>query len=166
MFSYPPERLMRTTARVLCLGNALLADDAFGLAVAAQIPARVPPEVEVVQSEATGFGLLDDLLDASQLLVVDTVRTGTAEPGTLYLVREDDLRGAPGASPHYVGLFEMLALARILRLPVPQDVMILAVEASDCTTVGGGMHPAVAAAVPVVARQVGEIVRGWQRQVA
>ena len=63
MFACPPERLDRVATRVLCLGNPLLADDAFGAAVAAALPAHVPPEVEIVQSEVTGFGLLDDLLN-------------------------------------------------------------------------------------------------------
>jgi len=49
-----------------------------------------------------------------------------------------------------VGIFEMLGLARILRLPAQQEVVILAVEASDCITVGGAMHPAVRAAVSLV----------------
>ena len=48
MFACPPERLDRVATRVLCLGNPLLADDAFGAAVAAALPGCVPPEVEVV----------------------------------------------------------------------------------------------------------------------
>ena len=149
---------MLARVRVLCLGNPLLADDAFGPAVAVALAGHVPPEVEIVQSEVSGFGLLDDLLDTSRLIVVDTVRTETAEPGTVYCVREGDLRAAPGPSPHYVGLFEMLALARTLHLPAPQEVVILAVEASDCTTVGGAMHPAIRAVVPVVVELVAGIV--------
>src|SRR3989304_2059255 len=70
MFSYPPERLERVATRVLCLGNPLLADDAFGAAVAAALPGCVPPEVEVVRSEVTGFGLLDDLLNTGRVICV------------------------------------------------------------------------------------------------
>jgi len=158
MFAYPPEQLERVATRVLCLGNPLLADDAFGPAVAAALAGHVPAEVEVVPSEVTGFGLLDDLLGTARLIVVDTVQTERAEPGTIYIIREDDLRAAPGPSPHYVGLFEMLTLARVLRLPAPREVVILAVEASDCTTVGGAMHPAVRAAVSLVAELVASIV--------
>src|SRR3972149_6474958 len=94
MFACPPDRLDRVATRVLCLGNPLLADDAFGAAVAAALPGCVPPEVEVVRSEGTGFGLLDDLLNTGRLLVVATVQTETAEPGTVYCVREGDLRTA------------------------------------------------------------------------
>jgi len=158
MFAYPPERLERAATRVLCLGNPLLADDALGPAVAAALAGQMPPGVEIVQSELTGFGLLDDLLETSRLIVVDTVQTGTAVSGTVHVIRENDLRAAPGPSPHYVGLFEMLALARILRLPAPEEVVILAVEAADCTTVGGAMHPTVGAAVSLVVEIVRSIV--------
>src|SRR3989304_3581521 len=160
MFACPPERLDRVATRVLCLGNPLLADDAFGAAVAAALPGCVPPEGGGGRSEGTGFGLLDDLLNTGRLIVVDTVQTETAEPGTVYCVREGDLRTAPGPSPHYVGLFEMLALAPPPRLPRPQEGVILAVEAADCITVGGTMHPAVRAAVPVIVGQVASIVGG------
>jgi hypothetical protein len=32
-------------------------------------------------------------------------------------------------------------------LPVPRELVIIAVEAHDCTTVGGPMHPAVEGAL-------------------
>lgn len=161
MCASPPERRERVAVRVLCLGNPLLADDALGAEVAAALAGRLPPGAEVVQNDLTGFGLLDDLLEVTHLIVVDTVRTGAAPPGTVHLIREDDLRSGPGPSPHYVGLLEMLRLARALRLPAPQEVVILAVEASDCTTIGGAMHPALQEAVPLVVELVVGILREW-----
>jgi hypothetical protein len=50
-------------------------------------------------------------------------------------------------------------LARKLLLPVPEEVVILAVEVADTTTLGGPMHPAVQAAVSVVVDAVREITR-------
>ncbi|MDR7463652.1 MAG: hydrogenase maturation protease [Armatimonadota bacterium] len=161
MYASPPEPRERVAARVLCLGNPLLADDALGAEVAGALAGRLPPGTEVVQNELTGFGLLDDLLEVPRLVVVDTVRTGTGPPGTVHLIREDDLRSAPGPSPHYVGLLEMLHLARTLGLPAPQEVVVLAVEASDCTTIGGAMHPALQEAVSLVVELVVGILQDW-----
>lgn len=143
--------------RVLCLGNDLLADDAFGLAVAEQIRAQTPA-VEVVEAAVGGFHLLDYLQDISRLVVVDSIQTGRSAPGTIYVLREADVVSVPGGSPHYIGLFETLSLARKLLQPVPEEVIILAVEVADCTSMGAPLHPPVKAAVPVVARLVGEIV--------
>ena len=133
--------------RVLCLGNDLLADDALGHAVAGQLQELA---ADVVFSFETGFDLLDYVLNVSSLLVVDTVITGGADPGTVYVLREEDLQTVPGNSPHYVGLLETLRLARKLRLPVAENVVVIAVEGADCFTVGGSMHPAVEAAIPQV----------------
>ena len=60
------------------------------------------------------------------------------------------IRPAPAVSSHSLGIFEVLAVARRLGLPVPAECVILAVEAADCTTVGGTMHPDVEAAIPEV----------------
>lgn len=154
---------MCASIRLLCLGNDLLADDAFGFAVAEQIRGHAPAAVDVVQTSAAGFRLLDEVLNASRLLVIDTVLTGAAAPGTVYALHEEDLQAVPGASPHCVGLFETLALGRRLRLPVPEEVVILAVEAADCLTVGGAMHPAVQAAIPGVITYVQAVIRQWQQ---
>jgi hydrogenase maturation protease len=137
------------TTRVLCLGNSLLADDAFGFAVAQAIRQK-QPHLEVVETSAAGFDLLDYTLGASRLLVVDTYKSGTVRPGTVSVIREGDLQPVPGASPHYVGLFEALRLGKELGLEVPEDVTIIVVEPADCLTVGGPMHPAVKQAVPAV----------------
>lgn len=142
--------------RILCLGNPLLADDAFGFRVAEELR-RAWPQADIAETSAAGFDLLDLTLGASRLLVVDTFQTGAAPPGTVKVFRENDLQPEPGASPHYVGLFEALRLGKELALPVPQEVAIIAVEPADCRTVGGAMHPAVRAAIPAVLRLIQDL---------
>jgi hydrogenase maturation protease len=172
--------------RVLCLGNELISDDALGivasrrllrrLAVAGTLlrpgpsldPAvtvrafelpRVGP-VEVVETALSGMYLLEAMVGASRLIVVDTVVTGATDPGTVLELRESDLAGPRGGSPHYIGLLETLDLARALRLEVPADVVLVAVEAGDHTTVGGEMTAPVGAAVPVVVDRVMALLQG------
>jgi hydrogenase maturation protease len=116
------------------------------------------PSLEVVEASVSGFHLIDYLEGASRLVVIDSVQTGTSPPGTIYLLREGDIKSLSGPSPHYVGLFETLALARKLHLATPEEVIILAVEVADCTSLGGRMHPAVESAVSAVLDLVGEIV--------
>ena len=144
----------RTATRVLCLGNELLADDALGAVVAEQLRQVLPGTAEVVFTSATGFDLLDEVLGTSRLLVVDTIETGTRPPGTVHLLREEDVQPVPGNSPHYIGLFETLKLGRKLQLDVPQEVIIVAVEPADCLTVGGAVSPAVKEAIPLVVNLV------------
>jgi hydrogenase maturation protease len=153
----------RCFARLLCLGNDLLADDAFGYAAAEELRRRVPSDVAVVFTPNTGIGLIDHLGSAALLVVIDTLVTGSADPGTVYVLEEGDISAIPGGSPHYVGLFETLALGRKLEMEVPDRLVIVAVEAADNMTLGGDMHPAVRAALPAVVEQVEELVRATRR---
>jgi len=144
--------------RVLCLGNDLLADDALGIVAAEELRRRLPERVEVYATTETGFRLIDYILYARRLIVVDTVMTGCADPGTMYLVREEDVRDASGGSPHYVGLFESLDVGRKLGEPVPDEMVIIVVEGGDCRTVGGEMGAAARQAIPRVVDLVERIV--------
>ena len=146
--------------RCLCLGNELIADDAFGILAARALRRRLPAGVEVVETSLSGFYLLDVLSRQGRLVVIDTILTGRAAPGTVYILSEEDVASPPGGSPHYTGLFEALTLLRGLDLPAPAEVVLVAVEAADLTTVGGPVHPAVEAALPQVVCRVEEILEG------
>ncbi|MGO9862775.1 MAG: hydrogenase maturation protease [Terriglobales bacterium] len=136
--------------RVLCLGNELLGDDALGCVVAERLRPFASEDVEILCTPESGFYLLDCVLNVGRLVVVDTVQTGNAPPGTIYKFRDSELPLVPGGSPHYVGLCESLALGRKLGLAVAEDVIILAVEAGDCLTIGAEMSPQACAALPVL----------------
>jgi len=145
--------------RLLCLGNDILADDAFGIRVAEKLRERLPETIDVVSSMESGLRLMDYILGVPRVVVIDTVQTGSAPPGTIFTLREGDFDVAHGSSAHYIGLFETLALGRKLDLPVASDLAIIAVEAADCQTLGGEMDPAVERAIPEVVGRVEEMVR-------
>lgn len=144
--------------RVLCLGNELVADDGLGPAVAQELRRLPSAVIEVAEACVSGFNLLDHILNAYRLIVVDTVLTGAHAPGSILQVQESDIAPLFGPCPHYIGLIEALSLARTLELPVPTEVAIIAVEAADCSTVGGAMHPAVRRAVSKVAALVQQML--------
>jgi hydrogenase maturation protease len=150
---------MSPRIRILCLGNELLADDAFGLVATEELQRRFP-QMDVIFTTDSGFHLLDYLAEIEVLVVVDSIQTGSVPPGTLYVLRSSDMKSISGPSPHYVGLLETLQLARELLLNVPKEVIILAVEAADCLTLGGKMHDAVKSTVGLVVELVTEIEQG------
>ena len=177
---------------MLCLGNDLVADDALGVVAArwlcrrlAGLGAPLPPGpafdpaatvrafrhpragvVEVVETALTGMYLLEAVVGAGRLIVVDTVVTGSTPAGSVRVLAEGDFAGPSGGSPHYVGLFETLELARALGLAAPEEVVIVAVEAEDYLTVGGSMTASVGAAVPEVVEQVLALLEGEAAPVA
>src|ERR1019366_1055117 len=144
--------------RLLGLGNEILADDAFGILVAQEVERRFQGQIEVAHSSAAGYDLMEHLLGARRLLVGDTIVTGRAKPRAISVFTADRVQPTPGGSPHFLGLFEVLAVGRKLDLDVPKETIVIAVEASDCTTVGGPIHPDVQSAVPAVVELVGRFL--------
>ena len=51
-----------------------------------------------------------------------------------------------------------LAVGRQLHLDLPEEITVVAVEASDCATIGGVMHPEVRSAVNTVVNLVRQFV--------
>jgi len=153
----PPGTALSDT-RVLCLGNELIADDGLGPAAAGRLRALWPDDLDVVESGLSGLYLMEFLEGVARLLVIDSIQTGAVPPGTVMVLREQDFRGARGSSPHYVGLFEALALARTLGLPAPEDVWIIAVEAADLVSIGAPLSPTVAAALDEVVAQIHRLI--------
>ena len=156
--SHSPSAAAVPALRVLCLGNELLGDDALGCVVADRLRPFASEDVDILCTPESGFHLLDCVLGVRRLVVVDTVQTGNAPPGTIYQFRDSELPIVPGGSPHYVGLCESLALARRLGLPVAEEVTILAVEAADCLTMGAEMSPPVQSAMPALVNMVRDMM--------
>ena len=149
--------------RVLCLGNDIMGDDSLGSKVAERLRHFASNDVEICSTSEAGFHLLDYVLDARRVLVVDTIQTGAAPPGTIHEFRDTDIRSFPGGSPHYVGLLDSLAVARYLRLPAANEVIILAVETSGGLRVGETLTPALSAVVSTVVSTVRDRIESGLR---
>lgn len=148
---------------VLGLGNDILTDDAVGLVVASRLRERfaVHPNVFVVECLETGLGLLDQIVGHRDLVVIDSVQTGRESPGHLHEVGEADIKTLPGMSPHFLGVGEILALGRLMELPMPARVVLFAVEAADPFTLGTKLSETVAQALPAILERVTSQVSEW-----
>jgi hydrogenase maturation protease len=148
-------------------GNLLRCDDGFGVVVARRLRDEpLPPEVGVIEVGIGGIGLVQELLDGWQrLLVIDAVRRGGA-PGTLYLLDPSppDLanlvvpsRPALLAETHQAEPSRALLLARALGV-LPPEVLLLGCEPAECEVLGLELTSAVARAVEVAMRWVRTLV--------
>ncbi len=149
---------------ILGLGNDLLSDDGVGLLAVRALREEMDPseEIELVESALSGLALLDLLLGYDRAILIDAVQTGQAPPGTIWKWRAEELGRVRAPSPHYAGLPELLAIARALRLPFPEEIWIYAVEVADPHTIGGSLTPAVCQALPELVRQIRAHARAWK----
>jgi hydrogenase maturation protease len=144
---------------VVCVGNALVGDDAVGCAVHERLASRRLPEGVRLELLGVGGLRLLDLLDGEETLVaVDAVQLGAA-PGTVHAVALADLPAPLHAvTSHGLGLREAVEVGRRLYPErMPGRVFLVGVEGRSFDRVGEGMTPPVAAAVEAAADRVLEL---------
>ncbi|MDX3387212.1 hydrogenase maturation protease [Streptomyces niveiscabiei] len=148
---------------VIGVGNEFRHDDGVGWAVIARLRERagergrerpLPPGTTLATCDGDP-GRLIGLWDGAALaVVVDAAHAHPGTPGRVHRLALDRGRLAPpsATSSHGLGLGEAVELARILDR-LPEHLIVYAVEGAD-GSFGEGLSPAVAAAVPAVARSV------------
>jgi hydrogenase maturation protease len=151
---------------VLGLGNDILTDDAVGLRIAEGVRASVAdmPDIEVKATMEMGLTLLDEIADRECIVLIDSVQTCEAAPGTIHEIDSLELSRVLTTAPHFLGIGETLALGKMLGLDMPRHTRIFAIEVADPYTLGSAMTPAVEAAVaPAIERaaaQAREFAKG------
>ena len=101
-----------------------------------------------------GLSLLDLISGYDELVLIDAVQTGKAAPGFVHELSANDLQAGAPASPHFLGIGEVLALGRQLELEMPARVRIFAIEVEDPHTVGMQLSATLEAALPVIVERV------------
>lgn len=150
-------------AVVVGLGNPLLSDDGVGIYAARLLAERLAgAPVVVEESSWGGMRFLDLLAGFERAIIVDAIQWRHGPPGTVYRLAVDDAVPTVRAmSFHDVSLGTALALGRKVGIPLPTEIVFLAVEAGDVLTVAEGCSPEVEAALPEVVRQVLEQLAAW-----
>ncbi len=118
---------------VLGCGNVLAGDDGAGAEVVRRLSCSQYPDCDFLVVPFPGVELLDILLAAGAVLVVDAVASG-APPGTLHLIPwptpSVEPRAVGALSSHGWGPTEILKLATALGRTLP-PVMILGIEIGE-----------------------------------
>jgi hydrogenase maturation protease len=153
---------------ILGLGNDILTDDAVGLVAARRLGVLLAdePGIEVRETMEMGLALLDYMTGYDAVLLLDAIRTGRHEPGTVMELDPEGLHALRGPMPHFLGVGETLALGRELGLPMPDSVKILAMEVEDPFTLGTELTTAVREALPEMVRRAERQATTWALEVA
>lgn len=140
---------------VLGVGNILLHDEGVGVRVVEKLEAeyRFSDNVHLLDGGTLGLRLLDPIIQADLVIVVDAVQNGSA-PGTIYRLTADDLnkRVTFKNSIHQLDLVETLAYAEML--DSRPEAVIIGIEPSDISPWSVELTAPVAACVPTLVEQV------------
>lgn len=122
---------------VLCLGNDILSDDAFGPKIEKLLNENWFDDsiVEVIYAPTAGFDLLDLIAGRKSVLIVDTIITETAAPGTIHFFLAGKMTPSYNLiNSHQISLPTALEFGRQVGLLMTDDIQVLAVEAQDVET--------------------------------
>ncbi len=148
---------------ILGLGNPLLGDDGVGWRVAEEIRPRVTnPEAEVDCLAGGGLSLMERLVGYDRAILIDAMTTGRAPQGTVScfdLEQLPDPTASHLSSVHEASLKTALRLGVQLEMPLPQKVIVVAIESEQVYDFSEELTPAVAAAVPKAVQLIVET--GW-----
>ncbi len=141
---------------ILGIGNPVLSDDGVGIRVAQEVGKRVhDPQITVAEACHGGLFILDAVLGYDRVLLIDSIQTRDGAPGEVYRLRPGDLPFARHlSSPHQVDFITALELGKVLDLPMPEKIEIIAVEAGEVTSFGERCTREVEQAIPIVVEMV------------
>jgi hydrogenase maturation protease len=148
---------------VLGLGNILNRDEGLGVhalqTLAETLKARTP-RVEFLDGGALGLKLLPLVETCSHLLVLDAVNAGHP-PGSLIELSGEAIPAYAGVklSQHQVTFQEIVGLARF-RGKLPPHLHLIGLQPADLS-MGIGLSPTVAAAMPQMLERAAGVLRVW-----
>ncbi len=143
---------------VVGIGSTIRGDDGVGVHAVRRLKRRdALPDVDIIELGTGGLALLDFVEGYDRLIVLDAIASG-APPGTVHLLSGEDVARATHLGVgHEADLPTTLALGRKLGdRQMPENVVVVAVEASDIHTFSEQLTPGVKAAVE---RAVAEVAR-------
>lgn len=139
---------------VLGLGNDILTDDAIGLLVVRELQHEfaLTGFIECSETVEMGLTLLDFISGYDGLVLIDSVQTGQAAPGSVQIMEPGGESSEITRTPHFLGVPETIALGRALGFPMPSRTRIYGIEVQDPFTLGTTMTSAMQTALPGIVR--------------
>lgn len=152
---------MRSRVLVAGMGNDLRRDDGFGIEVIRRFVREGPSEgVRAIEAGIAGLGLVQELMDGYEALIILDATDRDGPPGTVYLLEaevpemedftEDDRRDFL-ADTHYTVPSKALTLARALGV-LPDHSYILGCQPEDSSLGMGLSEPVERGAAESVTR--------------
>ncbi len=147
---------------ILGMGNPILADDGAGIWAARELQDRVnQEEVTVMETGIAGLNLLELLTGFDKAILIDAIQTREGKIGRVYRLKPEAFNDTRHAiNPHGIDLSTALELGSRLGVPLPQEIILFAIEAADVVTFSENCTPEVAQAISVATDMVMQELNG------
>ncbi len=151
--------------KILGAGNYLMADDGVGIHILEKLEKMNRSDVELVNAGVGGLAILDYMEDADDVIIIDAVRGGGGEPGSIYKFTDKELPPANlfMMSLHDLSLVDTLRLGREIQPELmPDNISIIGIEVERVEGICTDLSPRVEAAVDAVLQLVFEEVQRFK----
>ncbi len=148
---------------VVGLGNPILGDDGVGWKVAQAVEAQLSnlqtlaTNIEVDCVALGGLSLMERMVGYERAIVIDSIGSGQHALGEVYHFDLDDLYDPSAGhttAVHDMSLMTALKMGRSMGADLPRQITVVAVESPYTYDFTEELTPPVAAAVPVAAQTV------------
>ena len=154
---------------VIGLGNPILGDDGVGWRVVEQVEIRLMiddsfgnKEIEFDYLSLGGLSLMERMEGYRDVVVVDSIMTGSKPNGTIYslpLSKLPNLQAGHTTAIHDASLATALELGRQMGLELPDDIWVVAIEAEYVYDFSDRLSPEIEMAVPQAVKLVTEVLQ-------
>ena len=162
---------------IVGLGNPILGDDGAGWHIAERVAARLPippspalgsdqlPGQSSIQVECLGLGglsLMEHLIGYDRAILVDAILTGNLPIGTVTSFPLDELPDVAAghlSSSHDTTLQNALKVGRTMGANLPDEIMVVAIEAQSVYDFSEDLTPPVAQSIPIAVQMVMELIK-------
>ena len=162
----PAETENSNRTLILGIGNPILRDDRVGHLLVQLLRSRLSnPDIELQETSLAGLNLAELISGFDFAIIIDAIQSNGI-PGKVYCLKPRDLhtRSVDQYDQHSTGLLQALDLGKALGWPMPEEVVIVAIEAEDAANFGDDLTPAVAEAIPSALKLVLELLDKQREQ--
>jgi len=146
---------------ILALGNDIMGDDAAGLIAARELKKVFGSVIDIFEVSSAGFSLIDILEGYRKVLILDSIPSGNKSEGSIIELKQEDLSNQKLFSPHYVGIPELLELAKRLEIQFPHEIKALAIEIKEKGVIREGLSEGITCKIPQFIQKASRIIKNW-----
>lgn len=123
---------------ILGLGSDVLMDDGIGTKLMWHLEktttdSRIKYETNLVG----GMDIIELIRDYEKVIILDAIKTSDGIPGTVYCLNKDNFKETLHLSvSHDLTFHTALKMAEMLKIKITDKLLIIAVEAEECYTLG------------------------------
>ncbi|HEY3251621.1 MAG TPA: hydrogenase maturation protease [Ignavibacteria bacterium] len=146
---------------ILALGNDIMGDDAAGLIAARELKKEFGSDIDIFEVSSAGFSLMDILEGYRKVLVLDTIPASSRAEISIKELSKEDLLKQHILSPHYVGIPELMELAKKLNIKFPDEVRVLVIGIHDGSIIREGLSDDIKDKIPLLVEKASRIIEEW-----